>query len=568
MESRYLLTDCSSHRAASDTLPIHRGITKSYQKTRLYAQTLRHLRPWQVAGRLVASGKRKVGYRRHVAVPSGLHGRLRPVVAFPQHEPWNTRAALLNGRFQFLNRTEDLGHPVDWRAAHMPLLWRYNLHYFHYLHLLDSAEQAALCRSWMAANPVGEGVGWWAYPTSLRIVNWCRADVQAPDVQESLYRQAAHLYSNLETYVGGNHLLENARALVMAGCFFEGQGEAPRWLEKGLGIYRQETPEQILTDGLHFERSPMYHALMLEGYVDVLNVLPPDHPDREWLEPVVSRMTDALASVVHPDGHLALFNDATQEIALPARLLLDYAQAFTRRSPERQQAFPEAGYYIHRDNEIFLMIDGGAVGPDHLLAHAHADVFSYELSVGGFPFVVDTGVYEYPEGPMRQYVRSTAAHNTVSIDGRDQVECWSSFRVARRFVPHGVVFERESHGSDFEGLFAGYETLIGDGIQHRRRIRVDREARCVTVEDEVLGEGTHCVESRVRLHPEVAVAEEDTALELQRDGVCCRLTIEASAVQREEGWYCPRFGVRHPTTVIVLGGDVSLPSKLAYHIRY
>ena len=39
----------------------------------------------------------------------------------------------------------------------MPLLWRFNLHYFDYLHLLASHEQVALCREWAADNPVGEG---------------------------------------------------------------------------------------------------------------------------------------------------------------------------------------------------------------------------------------------------------------------------------------------------------------------------------------------------------------------------------------------------------------------------
>src|SRR5690606_39118768 len=143
-------------------------------------------------------------------------------------------------------------------------------------------EQEDLCRSWVHANPPGTAVSWHAYPTSLRIVNWCRANLQADDLQESLYLQAAHLYRNLETYVYGNHLLENARALVYAGVFFGDTGEAPRWLERGLQLYRKETPIQVLSDGGHFERSPMYHALMLEGYLDVLNLLPDGHPDRPW----------------------------------------------------------------------------------------------------------------------------------------------------------------------------------------------------------------------------------------------------------------------------------------------
>ena len=121
----------------------------------------------------------------------------------------------------------------------------------------------------------------------------------------SLYQQAAYLYRNLETHVGGNHLLENARALVMAGRYFRGQGEADAWQARGLELYRQELPRQILSDGMHFERSPMYHALMLEGVLDVLNVLPAGHSDLAWLTRTAQRMADALAGMTHPDGHVS-----------------------------------------------------------------------------------------------------------------------------------------------------------------------------------------------------------------------------------------------------------------------
>ena len=117
------------------------------QKARLYVHTLRHLKPWQVVGRMVAGCKRRVGFTRVPVPPSGLKGVLRAAVPFPQHDPWNTREALLEGRFCFLNRIEDLGWPVTWNATHLPLLWRFHLHYFHYLHLLAPTEQGSFCRS-------------------------------------------------------------------------------------------------------------------------------------------------------------------------------------------------------------------------------------------------------------------------------------------------------------------------------------------------------------------------------------------------------------------------------------
>ncbi|HMB93909.1 MAG TPA: alginate lyase family protein [Rhodothermales bacterium] len=487
---------------------------------------------------------------------------------YPQHDPWNTREALLEGQFTFLNRTKELGYLPDWTATHLPLLWRFNLHYFHYLHLLAQSEQEELCRAWVQHNPAGQGVGWHPYPTSLRILNWCRSGLRAADLLDSLYKQAAYLYRNLETYIYGNHLLENARALVLAGSHFAGQGEASLWLEKGLALYRQETKEQIFPDGGHFERSPMYHALMLEGYLDVLNVLPSEHPDRSWIEATARDMTDVLVSLVHPNGHYALFNDATQEIALPSAMLASYSSNILGYVPNSQSKLPDMGYFIHHDDDVYLIIDSGAVGPDYLMAHAHADIFSFELSLAGLLFVVDSGVYEYAAGPMRSYVRSTAAHNTVSVDGQDQVECWDSFRVARRAAPHDVSFVQTEDESRFGGNFSGYARLLGDDIVHRRTIHINTRKRTIFVQDDIAGCGWHRIESRLHFHPEVEVEEEGGSIQLRRCAATCTLDVGTLNLRWEQGWYCPRFGVRSRNRVAVIGGEMHLPARLMYTLCY
>ena len=48
--------------------------------------------------------------------------------------------------------------------------------------------------------------------------------------------------------------------------------EPELWLSKGLNIIKNELSEQILDDGGHFERSPMYHALLLEDLLDLTNL--------------------------------------------------------------------------------------------------------------------------------------------------------------------------------------------------------------------------------------------------------------------------------------------------------
>lgn len=521
----------------------------------------------QVFGRLLAPLKRRIALLRLPDPPPSLYGALAPTILFPRRTHTNAANDLCVGRFQLLNETRELGRPVDWNPPSPPsLLWTFNLHYFNYIFQLKEAEQIALCRDWTAANPLGKGVGWHPYPTSLRIINWCKIEVQTPDLLRSLYRQASYLYRATETHLLGNHLLENARALVFAGCFFGAQGEAPMWMQRGLALYRKQTPEQVLADGGHFERSPMYHALVLEGYLDVINLLTPSHPGRPFFAQTARRMIDFLASFTHPNGHIALFNDSTQEIALSTETLICYTRELIGYEPAKRSAFPDSGYFVHERDSLYLAVDGGPVGPDYLPAHAHADIFSYELSVNGEPFVVDSGMYDYERGPMRNALRSTAAHNTVCVDNTDQVECWDRFRVARRFAPRNVSFEQSDTGSRFSGCFNGYEVLVGDGIQHQRAIEVDDREQRVVVTDRLEGRGQHMVRSAIHLHPEVEAKRDGDHWRLWRGAARCILRTSGEAIL-EEGWYCPAFGTRLRNSVVVLGGRLTLPAHLSYEIE-
>ena len=98
--------------------------------------------------------------------------------------------------------------------------------------------------------------------------------------------------------------MENARALILAGRYFTGDQRAKKWLKKGFSLFEKETQKQIFSDGWHYERSPMYHALILEGYLDILNVLTDNTGHFEFIDSTARRMLDALVSATRPDGQI------------------------------------------------------------------------------------------------------------------------------------------------------------------------------------------------------------------------------------------------------------------------
>ena len=534
-----------------------------------YCNTIRHLKPHQITGRILYNFKRRTGLIRP-STPPQLHlNGTKTHVPFIHHDPWNNQKEILKGNFTFLHVTHRTGFPPDWSAENMSLLWRYNLHYFHFLYLLHRDTKVELARHWIDHNASGSKPGWDPYPLSLRIVNWIKAGLYESDILDSLYKQASYLYRSIEYFYSGNHLLENARALIFAGIYFNGNGEAENWLATGLKIYREELPSQVLPDGGYYERSPMYHSLILEGILDVLNFLGPEHADYTFFKGYAKEMLDFLVSMKHPDGSIALFNDATTEIAPPPDRIIRYGREVIGYEAATRSSFDSAGYYIIDDDPLYCVIDGGAVGPDHLPAHAHADIFSYELSVAGKKMIVDTGVYEYQHGEMREYVRSTRAHNTVCIDGIDQVECWDSFRVARRYKPYNVTFKNENGCRIFRGSYDGYAHLIGDNIVHSREIKYDTAERNIVVKDIIDGKNTHHVVSRIHLHPDCKVSTTGENIFIQRGTIIINIkSIKNKQYTIVNSWYCPRFGVKLSNKVIEFVEDRELPVEITYVIDF
>ena len=479
----------------------------------LYARTLPTLRPVQILGRAWSRVRRP---QPDLSPPPDL----RPGRGWTQGLECEPR--LLCPRHAcLLNQERSIGRPKDWNRPGVDRLWLYNLHYFDDLKGRGADERAhwhrELIDRWIAENPPGEGVGWEPYPLSLRVVNWIRWSLAggylSRRAQHSLAVQARWLRDSLEYHLLGNHLLANAKALVFAGSFFRGS-QADDWLCTGLRILRTMLEEQILADGGHDERSPMYHALVLEDLLDAWNLsrayfhtggrLYGEHPGH-WRR-AIELMLPWLAAMTHPDGELAHFNDSTGGVAPSTGEVFDYARRLGFRAPpdsaEGVTHLEDSGYLrVQRDDRV-VILDVGEIGPRHLPGHAHADTLSFELSLAGRRVLVNSGVSTYEVGPQRHAERSTAAHNTVVIDGESSSEVWDSFRVARRARPFGLEIQEGEREIQVVCGHDGYRRLRGRPM-HRRRWILTPAA--VEVRDEVTG-GFLRAQARFHLHPDLRLA--------------------------------------------------------------
>ncbi len=340
----------------------------------------------------------------------------------------------------------------------------------------DAARARVLVERWLDSSPAGPGVPWHPYVTSTRIGNWVAAlslepGLASPRVGESLRRQLAYLRRNIEDDILGNHLLRNAKALVLGGTAVSDAAA----VQRGLQLLRRELPEQVLSDGGHYERSPAYHRLVLRDLLELRAFAP--------LEAEVARMESFAASSSRPDGAPALFNDGG----------LDIAPTLALPSPPELAIHRETGYVFLRRGRCWLAFDCGAPAPAFLPAHAHADALSFQLWVDGRPVVVDPGTSTYEPGAIRARERGTEAHATVAVDG-DQFRVWGSFRSGP--LPSVRLVRADEHQLIGEAVLPG-------GVRVVRSLRLsDNE---LVVEDQVLGAGLHDVVSSIPLAPAASV---------------------------------------------------------------
>lgn len=469
-------------------------------------------------------------------------------------------------KFRFLNTEHSIPAEYDWNSPGLPNLWLYNLHYFDDLNAERAAGRADwhrdLIARWIAQNPPGEGIGWEPYPLSLRIINWIKWTLVGNALDDvarhSLAVQVRFLTRRLERHLLGNHLFSNAKALVFAGCYFEGD-EAVGWLRLGMRILEREVPEQILTDGGHFERSTMYHALAYEDMLDLVNLARAYREDFAPWQAVVSswskiigKMGGWLRAMSHPDGEIAFFNDAAIGIAPSPSALLAYAERLGLQHAILDDdviRLDPSGYIRVEFGAAVLLIDAAPIGPDYLPGHAHADTLSYELSVFGQRVVVNSGTSRYGLGPEREWQRGTAAHSTLEIDGQNSSEVWAGFRVARRAYPFDVSVRQEVNALIVEGSHNGYQRLPG-GPVHRRRWELC--AGHLEVRDFVEG-GEVTAVSRVYFHPDVKVQQKVGAGgTAQWQGHVLNWQAEAATVAVKPAHWAPEFGLQLDTICLEL----------------
>lgn len=523
-------------------------------------RTLRHAKPVQLAAQL-----------RHMLGPRTMPREIDPSEVDwavdrlaaaapppPDHARWDGA-----GRIELVGREVDFGScdAIDFGHAAEGPLWGYQLHFFEWARSPAAAPEARAqaVEAWLRSPRAA--TGWDPHPISLRVLSWLKlrlsgelpADFPGSPadarLRASLASQLDWLSRNPETRLQANHLLDNWIAVLAGGLALETAG-SERWLAavEPLG---SQLHEQLGADGAHCERSPMYHAVLLEHLLDLLSLArvagarAPAGLVGVLLD-ACRRMLTALETWTHPDGEIALLGDAVFGIAQRPVVLARYAEALgvAAAASHEPGLLRSTGHARLETAELCWIGSFGGPSPAHQPGHAHCDALAFELSVQGERVVTDTGVFEYVAGERRQHARATRSHATLEVGGREQAEIWSAHRVGGR--PR-VALELWEPGRAVEGTCTGWAT---PRTTHRRRVEI--AGRALVVRDRLEGR-TASLRASLPLAP---------GLEPRLDGSVARVALAGGRALRvelpaglswrvERGPYYPRFGEEHSRAVLV-----------------
>jgi hypothetical protein len=479
-----------------------------------------------------------------------------------------------------------------------------------------AATFASHLSSWMEQNPPKLGINWASsLEVAFRSISWLWSFYffkDSPQVSAALftralkflYLSARHLETYLSTYFSPNtHLTGEALGLFYLGTLLPEFRAARRWQEVGSRILIEQLGTHVQQDGVYFEQSSYYHRYTTDFYTHFLilsranQVTLPDD-----VETKLKLLLDHLMYITRPDGTTPLFgdddggrllmldqhpaDDFRSSLATGAALfgrgdykfvageaaeatawllglqgLQDY-EALTPVEPAMQsKAFPIGGYYVMRDGwhpaANYLLVDCGPHGMNNC-GHAHADALSFELAANGKTLLVDPGTYTYTASrELRDWFRSSAAHNTLTVDGESSSLTAGPFSwttIGRCYPEFWVSRERFDF---FEGTQDGYERLEPP-VRHARAVLFLKHDYWI-IHDRVRSVGQHRYD--LRFHLNAGLKPDNVAgdsVQIQDSGeIGFKMSSFArnSGWRREEGFVSHCYGERTEAPVFVFSGE-------------
>ena len=417
-----------------------------------------------------------------------------------------------------------------------------------------------------------------------------------------LYLHGKYIFINLEKadQYNGNHYLSDIAGLIWLGLYFknfkydkeDAKNNPKIWLDFGLKEFEKEMKNQINPDGTDYEASTAYHCLVTELFLftSILcskNNITFSKEYRDKLE----KMIEFIMNITKPNGYIPLLGDMDSGRFI---ILSDYGgsrdkkdfrylialggEYFNRNDfkfyssnndltsfwcfeniPKikikekplinlKSKAYRNSGYYILRNDNIYIIIKCGPNGINGNSGHTHNDQLSFELNVSDKDFIIDPGTYVYTANyKLRNLFRNTSMHNTLQTGSLEQnsFEEKELFRISNETKAQLLNF----NNNYFKGQHYGFKNKAGIIVEREVKLEYKR----VIINDLIKASGNLQYRKCIRFHldKDVEIEKKHDYLILTNKKIRIKLfNLQKSEYNIEKSWIAKEYGIKEETKTI------------------
>jgi hypothetical protein len=468
-----------------------------------------------------------------------------------------------------------------------------------------------LVESWTESNPPNTGPNWMdGQEAALRLMAWTFGYYQffhSPSTTTARIAQftvlvAAHaerIYKNIDYAISthSNHTISEAFGLWLGGLLFPELKDAEKYHRLGRSLLEQEATAQIFPDGSYSMYSLNYHRFVLHLYLCVIRLAELNQsPVSNLIHQRVSASVEFLSQLINPEtGQMPVYGSNDGALVLPVnncdftdyRPLLQLGvyvikkqflfepgpwdedifwlygiQAISRAEfyaieagvrKRSSSSFPHGGIYLLRGTDSKAVIRC----TDFQSRPSHADQLHVDLWWRGVSIAGEAGTYLYSaEGAWRNGLAHSSVHNTVTVDGQDQMKMLTRFTWTNWSMGHVLRHD----ANIWQGEHDGYKRLA-DPVRHKRTVMALGEDRWLVV-DHLDAAKTHHYALHWLLN-DFPYEDGKNSLLLSLDSVRCKVQVGVvdggstfSIVRGDpgstRGWRSRYYGDREPAVSVLL----------------
>ena len=467
--------------------------------------------------------------------------------------------------------------------------------------------------SWIINNPVEMSINWTcAMDVAIRACNWITGYYffkNCSDINQEfwikfnkiLYLHGKFIFDNLEKAdkFNGNHYLTDLVGLIWLGLYFknlehdkeDSRNNPELWLNFGLKEFEKEMKNQINSDGTDYEASTAYHCFVTELFLFTSILCSKNNIifSKEYRNKL-GKMIEFIVNITKPNGYIPLFGDMdsgrfiilSNYGAIDKRdfryLITLGGEYFSREDfmfhPSnndnqtslwcfkdatkvkgkltyklKSKAYKDGGYYILRNDNVYVIIRCGPNGVNGNGGHTHNDQLSLELNIFGNDFIIDPGTYVYTANyKLRNLFRSTFMHNTLQIGNLEQ----NNYETREVFAINN---DADAQLLDFDdnyfiGRHYGFREKAGTMLEREVKLK-DKKIIINDFLMENIENSGHKNIIRFHLNNDVEVKKKSSHLILTNKKTKLKLSnLQKYEYSIEKSWFSREYGIKEKTNVI------------------